>query len=322
MKLSVSLLLAFGYTTLAANWFIDQSCDDVREEIIKSFKEALALASDAYFLMTRPGSSTIMATTAEYLLENEDDQEADLEAKIQQVKATFERIGGFSKEVSTSETKTNKDVVIYCNARRVLDHLEIITTERDGVVHEEQIGRNVVKGGRIIKGKDLDRMKQCEESGDGQTTGKSPAFLISSRNVDYKQYDKAKADGELHKREKYTIETEYPDQLQISKKAIEFYTQSRWPALDKKRVKNLMRWTQSGGFKPDYLHREVDTLETMGTSILHELTHSVTGGFLLDAEYKPGHVAYGWTLCGKDMKYRDFNAGNCSLYRLRLRGGI
>ncbi|KAJ8132581.1 hypothetical protein O1611_g1036 [Lasiodiplodia mahajangana] len=295
MKSQALFLLVLADFSFAAQYSVDSTCrsDDALFNGVKgAIQEGIDLADNALTVMADHADDKWVEKMAKYILgaDGYDD-------KFLQAKDSFAHVKAYEREPSQLEpqdaswksARSNADVEIYCGSSR-------FTKEEGKVLWTDQAMQ------RSILSLEKAAIDQCYRTdfvlGSGDKAPK--AMTKSSDRPNLKEYLKAKETDPNAKRSDYTAE--YPG-IACSMDICTWFTTRAaldgWPIINADRVDKCKTDEFKAGLKDE---TPADGLKTIGSTMLHELTHTNQGGKLIDVpeDQRPDDVksCYGWLCIG------------------------
>ncbi|OAL44290.1 hypothetical protein IQ07DRAFT_649331 [Pyrenochaeta sp. DS3sAY3a] len=297
-------IFALGQGALAAKWAFDSACTalllndgstiDATRGISRAVNEAIEMADNAFQVMDRLANDVNVQQILNIFLDN------DL-VKVAQVKATFGAIRIFDRSPSSLAVgdpqwqleKTNQDVEFYCDLKRYTRHPTLDTQVIDTSMEGTRWANSHYE--RFLKYYTLDydlNGPQAKLPSMARTTDSdllNRAILVSDRL----------AGLTVNERDpKYsTPRPHLPSAIDISTWWIH-----QWHLLDFPLTNSaFMELVVTEEFMTGFLAKNpgqrvpMDALRTFSMSMLHELTHTVPGGYLLDTPDTT--LCYGWSNC-------------------------
>ncbi|KAG4440792.1 hypothetical protein IFR05_003720 [Cadophora sp. M221] len=301
---SLALLFLANYCN-AAKYCLDISCGSNSAGIKGGIQEAVDLAANAVAVMTAHADDPWVQKTAKYILGT-----IDFDGRFSRAKGVFTAVAAFEKEPSPfhpqdigwTSVKRNTDLELYCNDARFTE-----------LVPDVKMWKDAANPKKLLMEGDHNKIVQCYKTdfvlGSGEPGIK--AMTKNSGTVNYRGYTTAKLLNPSARLADYSSETpNIASAMDIctwftSKAVIE-----GWPTITAQRVDNCktddFKAKLQGNLTP------LDGLKTFGCTMLHELTHTIQGGRLIDIpeeDLPPGITScYGWQCIG--ILKNERNAGD------------
>ncbi|RYP74537.1 hypothetical protein DL769_004005 [Monosporascus sp. CRB-8-3] len=278
--------------------------DDVklRDGIVRGVKEAVELAENAVAVITDHRSDEKVQQMCKYIL-----GEDDLDNKLHQAKATLEAIKSIPKEPSQfrpqddgwKQSTSNRDIEIHCDASRFV--------KRGKFQYDVQLEKPLLS--RFFQS-----IQRCYDTNVVPASGTTRAITWSSDIMDYSGYINAggAANG-VDKADYTTVQPNRPNIVDLCSWYTKRLAEDGWPKIDEAGIEKA----KSDEFREKLRGEQtpVDTiLNTLGTDLLHEFTHTNLGGQLVDVNTNnlPDGTrrCYGWRCVGALHDVRNSDSIN------------
>ncbi|KAI1277944.1 hypothetical protein F5Y07DRAFT_362096 [Xylaria sp. FL0933] len=304
--------LALANFCFAAQYLIDASCrsdDALFNGLVGAVQEGIDLADNALSVMTDHADDQWVQKMAKYVLGTD-----GYDDKFARARDTFGLVKGYDRDPTMLQQdsdgwrriRSNSDVEIYCGVMRFNRLSPDSNVWVDGST------------GKRISSNDKKSLDQCYDTnfvlGSGVSAPK--AVTYTSNVVDLKGWRAAKAAAEAAHDNTYIPKSDFskprpsvPNTMDICTWFTTRAAQDGWPTINAERVELCKTDDFRNNLKFDLT--PIDGLKTIGSTMLHELTHTNQGGLLVDTpkELRPPGVTscYNWKCVGqlKDERNAD-----------------
>ncbi|PVH75214.1 hypothetical protein DL98DRAFT_536750 [Cadophora sp. DSE1049] len=291
----LSLFFVASYCS-GANYCLDSSCSskpDLAEGIKGGMREAIDLASNAVAVMTAHADDQWVQKMAKYILGTD-----DFDGRFSRARGVFSAVMGYQKEplpfqpqdLGWTSLERNVDLELYCDDARITKQTPDSMLWRDAAMPNKLIGTT-----------DRKLLDQCYDpnfkAGSGDEAPK--ATTKTSNTFDQKGFKAEQLNNPAVQRQNYLVP--HPNIACLMDICTWFSTaaaKSGWPIINAERVEESktdeFRAKLSNGLTP------VDGLKTFGATMLHEMTHTVQGGLLVDIKVLPPGIdnCFNWICIG------------------------
>ncbi|KAH7381917.1 hypothetical protein BKA64DRAFT_684551 [Cadophora sp. MPI-SDFR-AT-0126] len=315
MRLRNISLLFIVNSCNAANWCLDSSCSSkpgLAEGIKGGIGEATDLANNAIAVMTAHADDQWVRKMAKYILGTD-----DFDGKFSRARGTFAAVMGYQKvplpfqpqDPAWTSSERNVDLEVYCDDARIFKRTPDSVLSMDAALPNKVMGPS---------GRDL--LTRCYEPNfiPGSGVEASKAITRTSNTFDLGGYRAEKKINPNVQRQNY--EAPQPNVACVMDICTWFSAAaavSGWPIVNAERVEacktDEFKAKLSNGLTP------VDGLKTFGTTMLHELTHTIQGGTLVDIDVLPPGIdsCYNW-ICIGGLK-NERNADSIAMLGLAMK---
>ncbi|KAI0431605.1 hypothetical protein F5Y09DRAFT_340450 [Xylaria sp. FL1042] len=308
MKPHSLLYLALANFCFAAQYLMDASCrsdDALFKGLVGAIQEGIDLADNALSVMTDHADDQWVKKMAMFVLGTD-----GYDDKFAQAKNTFGLVKGYDRDPTMLEQdsdgwrmiRSNADVEIYCSLSRF-----------DPLYEGAQVWKDRSTGKKILRGT-KDTLDKCYVTdfvlGSGASAPK--ASTLTSDVIDYKGWlaEKAAKNGQnIPKSDFSKPDPAIPNTMDVCTWFTTQAAQDGWPIINVKRVEACK--TDDFKNKLKFGLTPIDGLKTIGSTMLHEFTHTNQAGALIDTpkEQRPADVTscYNWKCVGqlKDVRNAD-----------------